>query len=298
MEFGHLPEKELNKIKFKLPPDPAINAAVLKKGKKKKCKVYLGCAKWGRKEWVGKIYPPGTPEKDFLRFYGDHYGSIELNATHYKLYDGEQLKEWVDKVNHPGFRFCPKAHRGMCYLKDSPTRKGVTRDYLANIRALGSELGPIFITHDERVKWDATGEKDFFAYLETLPKDLSFFIEERSPSFYADKKLTDRYYARLRELKMGVVITDTAGRPDVLHMRLTIPRTFIRFVGNSLHPSDFPRIDHWAKRLKKWIDAGLEEAYFFMHMHDEGLSPELTQYVVKQFNKYAKLDLPEVKFVS
>jgi hypothetical protein len=66
MEFGHLPENDLDKIKFKLPPDPAMNAAVLKKGRKKS-RVSLGCAKWGRKEWAGKFYPPGTPEKDFLR---------------------------------------------------------------------------------------------------------------------------------------------------------------------------------------------------------------------------------------
>jgi uncharacterized protein YecE (DUF72 family) len=96
---------------------------------------------------------------------------------------------------------------------------------------------------------------------------------------------------------MGAVITDTAGRQDVLHMQLTIPKAFVRFVGNSLHPSDYPRIDMWAKRLKQWIDAGIEEIYFFMHMHDEGLSPELTQYVVKKFNKVCGLDLPEVEFV-
>lgn len=108
----------------------------------------------------------------------------------------------------------------------------------------------------------------------------------------------DSYYSKLRELKIGTIITDTAGRRDVLHMQLTIPKAFIRFVGNSLHPTDYPRIDSWGQRFKKWKDAGIEEIYFFMHMHDEGKSPELTQYVVKSFNKSAKMELPEVKFVS
>ena len=81
-------------------------------------------------------------------------------------------------------------------------------------------------------------------------------------------------------------------------MNLTIPKTFIRFVGNSLHPSDYPRIDNWAKRLMKWKDEGIEEIYFFMHMRYESLSPELTQYVVKQFNKICKFDLPEVKLIK
>jgi uncharacterized protein YecE (DUF72 family) len=295
MEFGALPIKELEKVNFKLPTDPAGNKSILASGKGEG-KIFLGCAKWGRKEWIGKIYPKGAKEKDFLKYYGQHYDSIELNATHYKLYEAPKLKEWQSEVNNPNFKFCPKAHRGMSYMKDSPTKAGVTKDFIKNIRAFKSNLGPIFITHDEKIKWDAQSEKEFFKYLESLPGDISFFIEERWPGFYTDKRLMDRYYARLRELKIGAVITDTAGRKDVLHMNLTVPKTFIRFVGNSLHPTDFPRIDHWATRLKQWLDAGLDEFYFFMHMHDEGKSPELTQYVVNQFNKKCKLNLDPITF--
>lgn len=296
MLFGELDKKLLNKTDFSLPKDAVENKAVLAKGKNN-MKIHLGCAKWGRPEWVGKIYPKGTKEKDFLKFYGQHFESIELNATNYKVYSGEQLKEWADKVNNPHFKFCPKAHRAMCFLKHSDVRERVTNDFIQNVRAFGSNLGPIFITHDEKVKWDAQGEKDFFEYLESLPRDLTFFVEERWPGFFEDKKLMQRYYGKLRELKIGTIITDTAGRRDVLHMQLTIPKAFIRFVGNSLHPTDFPRIDDWAARIKKWKDAGIEEIYFFMHMHDEGKSPELTQYVVKSFNKKIKLNLPDVKFV-
>ncbi|MEP7372262.1 MAG: DUF72 domain-containing protein [Chitinophagaceae bacterium] len=298
MLFGELKPAQLKDLDFKLPLDPAANKEVLITGKSSPVKVHLGCAKWGRTEWLGKIYPKDAKEKDFLKYYAQHYGSIELNATHYKIYGADIFEGWVKKVNNPSFKFCPKAHRGMSYLKDSPTKAGVTKDYINNIRAFGKQLGPIFITHDEKIKWDVESEKQFFKYLESLPNDITFFIEERWPGFYEDKKLKNRYYAKLRELKMGAVITDTAGRPDVLHMQLTIPKAFVRFVGNSLHPSDYPRIDNWATRFKKWIDSGIEEIYFFMHMHDEGKSPELTQYVVEQFNKKCKLDIPEVEFVK
>jgi uncharacterized protein YecE (DUF72 family) len=298
MNFGALPITEVDQMSFKLPADPAGNAVVLKKSKGKIPEIYIGCAKWGRPEWRGKIYPTDAKEKDFLQHYGQHYNSIELNATHYKIYDEEKLTEWMAKVNNPQFKFCPKAHRGMSFLKDAATKNEPTKEFINNIRAFGKQLGPIFITHDERVKWDQQSEKDFFDYLESLPRDISFFVEERWPNFYADQKLQERYYARLTELGIGTVITDTAGRQDVLHMRLTIPKTFIRFVGNSLHPSDYPRINHWATRLKKWMDNGIEEIYFFMHMHDEGKSPELTQYVVRQFNSVCKLTIPEVNFVT
>lgn len=298
MLFGELKPAALNKMEFQLPKDGPLTREVLATSKAKKQQIYFGCAKWGRPEWVGKIYPKGAKEKEFLKYYGRHYNSIELNATNYKIYKAEAFTDWVEKVNNPGFKFCPKAHRGMSFLKESPTRAGVTADFLKNIRAFGKQLGPIFITHDDKIKWDQQGERDFFKYLESLPKDITFFVEERWPQFFSDKKLMQRYYARLRELKIGTIITDAAGRQDALHMQLTIPKAFVRFVGNSLHPSDYPRVDNWAARFKKWMDAGIEEIYFFMHMHDEGKSPELTQYVVKSFNKKCKLNLPEVEFVD
>ncbi len=298
MLFGELKKSELDKIKnWQLPKDPPGNETVLKRGRGS-AQVLLGCANWGHSEWLGKIYPKGANEKDFLQHYGQHYDAIELTATNYKIYKADVLKEWAGKVNNPKFKFCAKAHRAMSFLRNTPTRQDVTTAFTANIMGFGQNLGPIFITHNENLKWDEQGEKDFFKYLGTLPRDLTLFIEERSPGFFGDKKLMDRYYAKLGELKIGTIITDAAARKDVLHMQLTIPKAFIRFVGNSLHASDFSRIDSWAARIKKWMDAGIETVYFFIHMHNEGKSPELSQYAVHQFNKKCKLNIPEVKFVE
>jgi len=72
MDFGRVPEDELNKIDFSLPAEPVFNRSVLTGKPAKSPKVYIGCAKWGRTEWVGKIYPPGAKEKDFLDHYVQH----------------------------------------------------------------------------------------------------------------------------------------------------------------------------------------------------------------------------------
>jgi hypothetical protein len=86
MDFGRVPAEELGNIDFRLTTEPSFNKEVLKGRRVKGPKVYIGCAKWGRTEWLGKIYPPKTKEKDFLDHYVHHYNSIELNATHYKVY--------------------------------------------------------------------------------------------------------------------------------------------------------------------------------------------------------------------
>jgi hypothetical protein len=67
-------------------------------------------------------------------------------------------------------------------------------------------------------------------------------------------------------------------------------------VGNSLHPSDYTRTDVWVDRIKYWLDNGLEELYFFIHMHNEATSPELTVYLVDKLNKECSLHLIKPKF--
>ena len=65
MEFGRMPAEELNGIDFSLPAEPAFNKTVLKGKPAKNPKIYLGCAKWGRTEWVGKFIHPKQKKKIF-----------------------------------------------------------------------------------------------------------------------------------------------------------------------------------------------------------------------------------------
>lgn len=36
-----------------------------------------------------------------------------------------------------------------------------------------------------------------------------------------------------------------AGRRDVAHMNITVPKTMIHFVANDLHETDYKRLDDW-----------------------------------------------------
>ncbi|MEO6001470.1 MAG: DUF72 domain-containing protein [Chitinophagaceae bacterium] len=296
MDFGKIPIKELEEITFKLPKDASGNTATLKAAKTKKQLVYVGCAKWGRTEWIGKIYPKGTKAGNFLDEYAKHYNSIELNASSYRFPKPEQIEEWVSRVHTNNFKFCPKAHQSLSFVKTSANKARQTADFIRNVRFFGGMLGPIFITIKSAFK--EADMPEFIEWLKTLPTDIQFFVEIRDADFFANKKFKESFFNELRQLKIGAVITDTSGRQDVLHMQLTVPKTFVRFVGNSLHPSDYRRIDNWITRIKKWLDEGIEEIYFFMHMHDEAKSPELSQYLIEQLNKKCKLGLAEIKFVE
>ena len=296
MEFGRVPESELGNIDFSLPPEPSFNKKILSGKPFKKTKVYLGCAKWGREEWVGKIYPLKTKEKDFLKHYVEHYNSIELNATHYKVYGEGIIKKWTANAAGKDFKFCPKLYQGITHRGSLLNKQFITNEFFRGIVSFEEFLGPTFVQVSDT--FSPKRKTELFDYLKTLPTDLQFFLEVRHPGWFAKDEIREELFTTLKEMNIGAVITDTAGRRDCAHMYLTIPKVFIRYVGNSLHSSDYTRTDEWIKRMKYWLDNGLQELYFFMHMHDEATSPELTVYLVDKMNRELGLDLIKPSFVQ
>ena len=292
MDFGCLPDNEFPLVDFTLPVDTSLTKQVLKESNKPvKPEIYVGCAKWGRKEWVGMIYPPKTKEANFLDEYVKHFNSIELNAVFYNMPKKEQVNIWREKAEsvRKDFKFFPKFTRGISHLKRLKDADEITSQYLENISEFGDTLGPAFLQLS-----DNFGPKNFDIlknYLEHLPKDYNVFVEVRHKDWYADPAVRKDLFEMMRDLKKGSIITDASGRRDCVHMELTTPDAFIRFVGNGLHPTDFSRIDSWVDRLAEWKDQGLNKIYFFLHQHDEKDTPILAKYTIEKINEKLGTDL-------
>ena len=174
--------------------------------------------------------------------------------------------------------------------------QGETDEFLSAIDNFGRNLGTCFLQLPPN--FTPKSYKELEAYLKTLPENFKLTIELRHPEWFRDNEIANDTFDMVKNLGFGMVITDSAGRRDCVHMRLTNGEAFIRFVGNSLHPSDFTRIDDWIQRLKKWLKQGLDTVYFMMHMHDEKNSPELISYTIKEFNKHCGFDIKEPVFYN
>jgi len=296
MDFGRVDEALLNDLDFKLAAEPVFNKKVLKGQPAKKPQIYVGCAKWGRKEWIGKIYPKGTKEAGFLDEYVHHYNSIELNATHYKIYEPDAIRKWDAKAAGHHFKFCPKVPQAISHYSQLTNAGPQTTAFLEGVLAFGEHLGPIFLQVSD--KFSPNRKDQLFQYLASLPKDLQWFVEVRHPQWFSDEGIWLELLQTLQKQKVGLLITDTSGRRDCAHMHLTIPSAFIRFVGNSLHPTDYTRIDDWVNRIRYWLDHGLKELYFFMHMHDEAYSPELSVYLADKMKEVCGIEIIRPKFVN
>jgi len=298
MEFGRIPHEELAVTDFTLPPDSDLTIETLVAAQNTgPLQARVGCAKWGRKEWLGKIYPPKTKDANFLDEYVKHFDCIELNATFYNIYGPQVIGKWREKAaSNPNFKFCPKFSQTITHIRRLKNVDEITTQYYTGIMAFGETLGPLFLQVGDN--YTPKSLPELRAYLERLPKDVPVFLEVRHKEWFSVAANRKALFGMLHELNIGAVITDAAGRRDVVHMELPTPHAFIRFVGNSLDPTDYKRIDDWVARIKQWKKMGLQSVWFFMHQHDERYSPELADYVSEQLNKHLGLSLLRPSFMS
>lgn len=287
MEFGKVTLQELESTDFTLPPDHPDTKKILKKHKKK-LEVYVGCAKWGRPDWIGKIYPRGSKPGDFFKLYAQQFNSIELNSVFYQTPKPATVEEWY-KNSPKGFLFVPKFPQAITHLKRMKEVKPLVDQFLLIMSGLKEKMGPVFIMPEPRM-----GIKQFNTIVNFIkndvPSDIEKFLELRHDE-WTEKENADKIFTVMKETGTGSIITDTAGRRDMVHMRLSTPSAFIRFVGNSLHPTDYVRIDEWVQRIKQWQEQGLKRLFFFMHQHEELYSPELIKYLIDELNKHCDMDL-------
>jgi len=276
MKFGSVTNPE--QIDFTLPPDHPKTKETLARFKDDNIpEIYLGCAKWNRADLKG-FYPRGI--KDELTYYSRQFNCVEMNATFYRIFPAEQFSTWHDKTPS-GFKFFPKLNQEISHWKRLNEVKEVVEHYLYNISNLKKKLGTIFLQMHTNF-----APKNFdrvVNFIETWPKEVELAIEFRHTNWYNDVSVANELYDLLERHGISNVIVDTAGRRDLIHMRLTNQTAFVRYVGAN-HHTDYSRLDDWIIRLKEWKTQGIKEIDFFIHQNIELESPLLSAYFAQRLN--------------
>ena len=294
MKFGKVADP--SKIDFKLPPDHPDMRSVLQSTEKKALKAYVGCAKWNRADLKG-FYPRGT--KDELEYYATQFNSIELNATFYRIFPVNTYEGWYEKTP-TDFRFFPKMFQGVTHWKRLNDFEGYLNEYLLHTSNLNDKLEMVFVQmHDTFSPKFIDRLPTFF---EAIPKDMRIAVEFRHTDWFNDSSIANQLYPLMEKYQVTNLIVDTAGRRDLLHMRLTTPVAFIRYNGAN-HESDYTRLDEWVDRLETWVGEGLTHHYFFVHQNVEKASPLLSAHFIKSLNErlgtalqIPQMDQPETLF--
>lgn len=77
---------------------------------------YTGCSGFYYHEWKHYFYPDQLPVKDWFQFYTEHFNTVEINASFYRLPRLLLLRRWYDS-SPQDFRFSMKAPRMITHFK-------------------------------------------------------------------------------------------------------------------------------------------------------------------------------------
>ncbi len=247
--------------------------------------VAVGLGLWNRSK-VKSFFPRGTTDE--LAYYSTQFNSVELNATFLRIFPAKQIRDWFERTA-PHFMFVPKVPYEISHVLRLTEFEDITGKFVESISNFGNKLGSVFLQCPEDFGPDNLDPlQAFIGHWKQYGIPLA--VEVRNAEWHQTPSV-EGYYQYLQDQNVQNIILDTAGRRDLLHMQLTAPIPFIRFVGCNVDEIDYKRLDDWARRITKWQDEGLRGLYFFLHQNEEKQSAKLARYFILKLNELGVSDL-------
>lgn len=222
-------------------------------------RVIVGTSGYSYREWKGSFYPDDLPASGMLPFYAEHFGSVEINNTFYRMPAEKVVAKWASEVPD-GFTFVLKAPQRITHQKKLTGVEDDVRHLLEVTSALGPKLGPFLF---QLPPWFHKDVGRLTALLAMIPRERRVALEVRHDSWLAD----DVYDAlRQRDAALCLSDTDEVADPDALIVP-TATWGYLR-LRRTEYPGD--TLDRWARRVEAqpWSDA-----YVFFKHEDEAKGP-------------------------
>ncbi|MGB2762236.1 MAG: DUF72 domain-containing protein [Minisyncoccales bacterium] len=240
----------------------------------KKGKLYIGTSGWVYPHWQGIFYPEDLSGKDKLKYFSQHFKTVEINYSFYHLPKPTTYQGWY-KQTPKDFIFSVKASRFITHIKRLKNVKGAWKVFLENALNLKEKLGPILFQFPPN--FSATDEdiKRLENFLKILGGSTSkggrasikFAFEFRHPS-YCDEKV----YKLLKKYNCAWVISDSPSFP-ILQLssgqeaeQITADFIYIRMHGSKiLFSSKYTaqELKNLVQKIKRWQKQVLDIYVYF-----------------------------------
>ncbi|MBE9028264.1 DUF72 domain-containing protein [filamentous cyanobacterium LEGE 11480] len=258
----------------------------------------LGLAIWGYKGWVGGLFPPGSPSRDFLSLYSRRFVCVEGNTTFYAIPSVETIHRWTAQMP-PEFRFCPKLPKLITHNGALLPQLTAGLKFLERMQEFGDRLGPLFIQLPPRYgprQFDDLNQ--FLQGWTAAAPDCPIALEVRHIDWFkADQ--TQKLTAVLEDLGVGRVLLDSRPiytgkaspllddlpmaqrekKPRVpLQPCVTADFAFVRYISHPALDHNQIYLTEWAAQIQAWLKQG-KQIYFFVHCPVEAHSPQIARHL-------------------
>jgi len=207
--------------------------------------IRIGTSGWTYPHWKNLFYPVNWPKSRWLEYYTEHFDTVELNATFYRLPKLKTFENWKART-HDHFLWALKASKYITHTKRLREPAEPLERFYAAASCLKEKLGPILFQLPPSLSFDENEFEDFCQFLNPSQRHT---LEVRHPSW-----ISDRLFAILKKYNIAFCIADTAGRYP-FHEVATADFVYIRLHGSrKLYASDYSEeeLQAWAQKIKEW----------------------------------------------
>jgi uncharacterized protein YecE (DUF72 family) len=226
-------------------------------------KYYVGTSGWVYPHWRNVFYPPKLAQSKWLEFYTDHFSSVELNYSFYRLPSDRSFSNWRD-ASPDGFRYAVKASRLITHMRRLKDIDEPLETFINRARNLSEKLGPLLYQLPPNMH---RNDELLERFLSVLPNEFRHVIEFRHETWF-DEKVFDT----LRRHNIGFCVFDMPDLPCPL--LATSDFAYIRFHGSNMpYLSSYSNdeLDEWAKRILL-LSKDLNAIYIYFNNDAEGFS--------------------------
>jgi len=142
--------------------------------------IYIGTSGWSYKHWRGNFYPENISEKEYLKYYCKHFGTVEINSSFYHLLSKESVKNWIETAPID-FLFAVKASRYITHMKKLKEPEKTTVNFFKSIKPFENKIGPILFQLPPIFGFNPQRLKNF---VKVLPNDYRYAFEFRNKNWF------------------------------------------------------------------------------------------------------------------
>jgi uncharacterized protein YecE (DUF72 family) len=222
--------------------------------------IHIGLSGYSYKPWqgAGRFYPEKLKSTEFLRYYAEHFNTVELDGIWYRLPTEHTVQGWL-KQTPSSFIFSPKAHRQITHMhRLRPGALPFVEMMLERLAPLINlkRLGPILLQLPPNFKRDDDRLKTF---LEQVPRTVRWALEFRHESWHVQE-----VEELLRHYGVSWAAADTDESPA--EIRDTAEFWYVR-----LRRSEYTdaTLSEWAKRFTAMARRG-RDCFVYCKHEDEG----------------------------
>ena len=213
--------------------------------------ILIGTSGYYYDDWRGRFYPAKMKKGDLLSYYAEHFSTVELNFSFYRIPDKKAIRSMI--VRSKGkLTFVLKAFRGLTHDISDESLKDVLEAYKDGISPIFNEglLGGVLLQFPQSFHY----VKENRVYLKKLIDgfgDINVFVEFRHRSW-----IRESVFNTLNELNAGFVCVDEPRISSLLPpvVKRTGRDGYIRFHG---------------RNKENWYGTDSSKRYDYLYSEDE-----------------------------